>query len=461
MPVLRRLCLFAILSAIAAFGCPAGETAGEVFSWRQASGRTLRILLNKHPYAEGVRRRIPDFERLTGIRVAYSMHHESVYFDVLETSFDSGGAASPDVYMTGVYQIWEYAVKGRAAALDTYIQNPAATRQGYDVNDFFPAISGAFRWNRKAGSPVGEGPLWAIPMGFESFALTYNREVLARSRLPVPRTMEELVETGRRLREFEGPGTYGIAARGRPEWGSVHSGYITTFANYGAKDMEVENGRLTSRVNSPEAVAVTDLWATMLRECGPGDWDQYDWTRCLADLGARRATFLFDADILGYSADFPGATAQSGKLALAPPPAPAGTPPDRIKSNLWVWGLAMNPASKNDLAAWLFIQYFTGREFQAYSVLEWQSVNPPRRSVFENPEFRKVVSRMPGFLETFSSLVENTTICFTPTPIFFDISRRWASVVVDIARGAHSSTQEGMDALKAWMDEKLSEVPVD
>jgi multiple sugar transport system substrate-binding protein len=459
--MLRALCLFALASAIAASGCPAGETPGDVFSWRQASGQTLRILLNKHPYAEGIRRRIPAFEQLTGIRVAYSMHPESVYFEALETSFDGGASARPDVYMTGVYQIWEYAVKGRAAPLDKYIQNPAATRQGYDVNDFFPAISGAFRWNRKAGSPAGEGPLWAIPMGFESFALTYNREVLARNRLAVPRTMEELVATGRQLEGFEGPGTYGVTVRGRAEWGSVHSGYITAFVNYGAKDMEIENGRLVSRVNSPEAVAVTDLWATMLRDCGPEDWDQYDWTRCLEDFGARRAAILFDADILGYFADFPGATSQSGKLALAPPPAPEGTPPEQVRSNLWVWGLAMNPASENDAAAWLFIQYFTGREFQAYSVLEWQSVNPPRRSVFENPEFRKVVSRMPGFVETFSSVIDNTAICFTPTPIFFDISRRWATVVRDIAKGVYPSTQAGMDALKEWMDGKLATVSVD
>lgn len=434
--------------------------ADEMFSWRQASGQTLRVMFSKHPYSEGIKRRISDFEKLTGIRVAYAMHPEITYFDRLNNAFDDP-IASPDVYMTGVYQVWEYATEGRMAALDKFILNPAVTRQGYDVNDFFPAISGAFRWNRLAGSKLGEGPLWAIPIGFEACALTYNREVFSRARLPVPRTMEELIEAGKQLNGFEGEGTYGVAARGLGEWNSLHSGYITAFANYGGKDMEIEDGRLVSRVNSPEAVAVTDLWVEMLRSCGPEDWEYYDWYRCLADIGNRRTPTLFDSDILGYFANAPGASPQSGKLALAPPVAPEGTDPHGIKSNLWVWGLAMNPETKSRYAAWLFIQYFTSREFQAYSVLEWKSVNPPRRSVFQDPAFRLAMAKMYGYEETFTAIIENTAIHFTPNPYFFDISKRWAAVVRDIANGMYGSTQEGMDALKVWMDSKLAKVPVD
>ena len=433
--------------------------AGDVFSWRQCSGQTLRIMLDKHPYSEGIRRKLDEFERLTGIKVAYIMLPEASYFQTLEKAFTSEGEAEkPDVFMTGVYQVWQYALRGQLLQLDGYIVNPTLTRQGYNINDFFPGISGAFRWNRKAGSKPGEGPLWAIPIGFESSALTYNREVLARHRLPVPTTLEELLITGRALNRFEGSGTYGVAARGVGEWNSVHSGYITAFVNYGAKDIEIENGRLVSKVNSPEAVAVTDMWVTMLKECGAADWEYYDWYRCLADIGDRKAALLFDSDILGYYANFPGSSSQSGKLGLSLPPAPEGTPQDKIKSNLWVWGLAINPDSQVKNAAWLFVQYFTSREFQSYSVLEWKSVNPPRRSVFEDPAFQNAVASMHGYAETFSVIIDNTAVQFTPTPYFFDISERWAAVIRDIANGMYSSTQEGMDTLKIWMDNKLANV---
>ena len=436
------------------------RAAEDLFSWKQCSGQTLRIMFNKHPYSEGIRRKLAEFEALTGIKVAYVMHPEDRYFDRLTESFASP-SSSPDVYMTGVYQVWEYASQNRMAPLDPFIINPSVTRQGYNINDFFPGISGSFRWNRKSGAALGEGPLWAIPIGFEASALTFNREVLSKHRLPVPSTMEELLETGRLLKEFGGPGTYGVAARGLGKWNSIHSGYITAFVNYGARDMVVENGRLVSKVNSPEAVAVTDLWVKLLTECGAGDWEYYDWYRCLEDIGDRKAALLFDSDILGFFANTPGSSSQSGRLGMAPPPVPAGSDRSQIKSNLWVWGLAINSESKNQTAAWLFVQYFTSREFQAYSVLEWNSVNPPRRSVFQDPAFQKTIASMHGYRETFSEIVDNTTVFFTPTPHFYDITERWAAVIRDIANGMYGSTQEGMDSLKIWMDGKLSKVEVE
>ena len=437
-------------------------SAGEQrdFSWRQCSGQSLRIMLSRHPYADGIKRKIRDFEELTGIKVAYAMHPEDRYFGALDQALTST-SGKPDVFMTGVYQVWEYAYQNRMLPLDPFILNPSLTRQGYNINDFFPGIAGSFRWNRKAGAKLGDGPLWAIPIGFEACAITYNREILAKHRLPVPSTMEEMLETGRALNHFEGEGTYGIAARGIGEWNSVHSGYITAFVNYGAKDMEIENGRLVSKVNSPEAVAVTELWVTMLQECGAPDWEYYDWYRCLDDIGERKAALLFDSDIVGYLANAPGASSQSGKLGLAPPPIPRDGDQNAIKSNLWVWGLSINPESRNHNAAWLFVQYFTSREFQAYSVLEWKSVNPPRRSVFEDPAFQNTIASMHGYSETFSNIVENTTVYFTPNPYFFDISERWAAVIRDIANGMYSSTQEGMDTLKVWMDNKLANVSVE
>lgn len=443
-------------------GVPAGGVSAvdDVFSWRQCSGQRLRVMLDRHPYSDGIRRRLDDFEALTGIKVAYIMHPEARYFRCLRESFEDP-SASPDVYMAGVYQVWEYVQAGRITPLDPFIVNPVLTRQGYNINDFFPRISGAFRWSGLAGARLGEGPLWAVPLGFEFSALTYNREVFSKHRLNVPSSLEDLLEAGKLLVEFEGGDTYGVAARGAGQWNSLHSGYITAFANYGAKDVEVEEGRLVSRVNSPEAVAVTDLWIRLLRECGPPDWEEYTWYRCLDDMGDRKAAVLYDSNVLGYYANSSGLYSQSGKLGMAPPPVPEGVDPSRIQSNVWTWGLAINPDSKVKEAAWLFIQYFTSVDFQTYSVLEWSSVNPPRQSVFNNPAFKRKVAAMHGYEETLQALIGNTTVHFTPTPFFNDISERWAAVIRDIANGMYGSTQEGMDALKIWMDDKLSGVKVE
>lgn len=223
MSILR---LLACLTVFFAMAVGRAAAADEAFSWRQCSGQHIRVMLSKHPYSEGIKRKLADFEALTGIKVAYIMYPEARYFQNLEDAFESP-AGDPDVYMTGVYQVWEYALKRRMEPLDAYIVNQSLTRQSYNLNDFYPNVSGAFRWNGKAGAKLGVGTLWAIPLGFEASALTYNREVLARMRLSVPDSMEELLETGKALNKFEGEGTYGVAARGAGQWNSLHSGYIT------------------------------------------------------------------------------------------------------------------------------------------------------------------------------------------------------------------------------------------
>ncbi len=458
---MKALRFLAILSATALLLFPFVSLpvfAGDVFSWRQAAGQTVKVMLNRHPYADGLRRKLTEFETLTGIKVAYVMYSEDKYFQRLAEAFGNG-AGQPDVYMIGACQIWEYAPAGRMAPLDPWIGNPAKTRFGYNADDFFPRISGAFRWNGKAGSRPGDGQLWAVPLGFEMCALIYNREVLARYRLSPPHTLGELLLAGKRLRDFGGENTYGLAVRGKDDWNTLHAAYITAFVNAGARDLEVRDGRLVSRVNSPEAVAVTEAWIELLREAGTEDWASYDWYRCMADIGSRKAAMLMDSDILGYFANSPGSSSQSGKLGLSMPPVEGRG--EKVKANLWVWGLAVNPASRNLDAAWLFTQYFTSPEFQLQSVLEWKSVNPPRRSIFRDPEFQKAVAGMHGYLDTFAVLIDNCEVCFTPTPYFFSISKRWAEVIIEIANGAHPSVQAGMDNLKAWMDAKLADVKVE
>ena len=439
--------------------CAASTIAAE-FDWRSHADESLLVLLNKHPYAEMIVDRIDEFEQLTGIRVAYLMVPEDLYFPRVEASF-SAEAGRPDVFMTGPYQVWEYAPEGHMVELDAYITDSFKTSAAYFYHDFYPGISGAFRWSGKAGQKTGDGALWGVPIGFELNCLIYNHEVLAAQRLHPPRSIEEMTEVGAGLRAFGDDDVYGLAVRGANDWNTLHSGYMTAFVNYGGRDMDVEGGHLTSKVNSPEAVAMTDLWLGMIAKAGPPDWRGYDWYRCGEDIGSRKAAMMFDADIIGYFKNISGASQQSGRLAAAPPLAPSGIDPGHIRSNLWVWGLAMNADSENKDAAWYFIQYFTAREFQMYSVLEGKSINPPRRSVFESAAFQEKIASMEGFSRTFAGLIDNSAIFFTPTPYFFEIARRWVATLHDIADGKYASTQEGMDALKGWMDERLKDVLVE
>lgn len=447
----------AVLALAAAAMFCSVAVAGQ-FDWKAQSGKTINVMLVNHPYAEGIITKLAEFEAATGIKVNHSVIPEENYFDKLTTSLSSR-AGDPDVYMTGAYQVWEYAPPGYMVDLDSYIKDSSKTAADYNYGDFYDGIVGALRWDLIPGHKVGKGPQWALPLGFETNCISYNRELFEKFGLTAPTNMKELLEAAKKLNKFEGEGTYGLAVRGTRNWATIHPGYMTTFTNYGAVDLAIENGRLVSKVNSPEAVAMTEMWVDLIKQAGSPTWASYTWYQAGADLGARKAAILFDADILGYFTDFPGASAQSGKLASAPPPLPEGK--SKINANLWVWSVAMNADSKTKDAAWYFIQYFTSRPYQLWSVTDWKAVDPPRKSVFEDPKFQEAVGRFPGFLDMFQKTVPGTTICFTPNPYFFELTTEWAATLQDIVAGKYPSVQAAMDELKRKMDAALEDVELE
>ena len=85
--------------------------SAEDFDWKNYEGTTINVMFNEHNYSKAVIEKIPEFEELTGIKVKYSSTPESNYFDKLNTSLSSR-SGDTDVYMTGAYQVWEYAPAG-------------------------------------------------------------------------------------------------------------------------------------------------------------------------------------------------------------------------------------------------------------------------------------------------------------------------------------------------------------
>jgi multiple sugar transport system substrate-binding protein len=60
-------------AAILLAGSPGSARAEESkFDWKQASGTKLVVMLNKHPYADAIIKRLPEFKELTGIDVEYT-----------------------------------------------------------------------------------------------------------------------------------------------------------------------------------------------------------------------------------------------------------------------------------------------------------------------------------------------------------------------------------------------------
>ncbi|MGW1406170.1 ABC transporter substrate-binding protein [Streptomyces sp. NPDC002403] len=420
-------------------GSAADDVTGP-FDWKRAKGRTVRALLNKHPYTDALIADLKAFTEKTGIRVEYDVFPEDNYFDKLTVDLSSG-RASYDVFMLGAYMVWQYGPPGWLEDLGPWMRNSSATGAEWDQEDFFPNLLSADQWSLEAGAPLGRGGQYALPWGWETNVVAYNTEVFRKLGLKPAETFDELREVaGAITRRAPGAGfdgMYGVAVRGSRSWATIHPGFMTMYARNGLKDFTVEGGKVKPAMNSPEAIAFTRDWAEMVRKGGPPSWTSYTWYQCSSDLGAKKAGMLFDADTAAYFQAVKGASPASGKIAFHPgPKGPGGS----LATNMWIWSLGMNARSREKSAAWLFLQWATGKEHLRKGAIEHNHIDPVRKSVGQDAAYKDKMRAVPGFIETFETVVDRTRIQFTPQEQFFDATTSWAAALQEIYGGKNASS---------------------
>jgi multiple sugar transport system substrate-binding protein len=427
-----------------------GDAAGEVtggFDWKKASGTKIKILQTPHPYQQSFQPLFKEFTDLTGIEVQADLVAEADYFTKLNTEL-AGGTGAHDVFMTGAYFIWQYGPPGWMEDLNPWIKNTSATSAEYDFEDIYEGLRTSTRWDFKPGSPLGTGGQWAIPWGFETNVIAYNKRLFDQRGVKPAETFDDLIQLATDLTD-RGKNQYGIAFRGSKSWASIHPGFMTQFSREGGKDYTAEGGKLVSAMNSPQAVAFTEKWVQLAKASGPTSWTTYEYPDCTRDLGNGNAAMVYDADSATYPKNKPGQSKEAGNLAWHP--GPAG-PDGSYATNLWTWSLAMNSASKQKLAAWLFIQWATGKEAMSKATSA-AFADPTRKSVFDGA-FKQTLGAFPGYLETFEKVIDSTKIQFSPQTKFFETTEDWSVALQDIYAGQPAKAR--LDALADANTKKLA-----
>ncbi len=422
----------------------AADITGD-FNWKREDGKKIKALLNVHPYTDALKADLQAFTDLTGITVEYDEFPENNYFDKLTVDLQSG-QGTYDVFMLGAYMVWQYGPPGWLEDMKPWIENPSATNPEYAWDDIYENLRTADNWSLKVGEPLGGGGQYALPWGFEANTIIYNTEVFDKLGVAPAETMDDLVALAATLTE-KAPGAgfadmYGIATRGSRQWATIHPGFMTQYSREGGKDFELQGDALVPVMNSDVSVAFHEKWAKMMKESGPANWTNYFWYEVGTDLGAGKAAMIYDADILGYFQNQEGGSANAGKFAWHPgPKGPDGS----LLTNQWIWSLGMNAKSQNKSAAWLFLQWATGKDHLTMAAIEGNMVNPVRASVVENAEFQAKMANNKNYLETFNAIIQDTKILFTPQPTFFDATTLWAGSLQEIYGGANA--KETLDAL--------------
>ena len=412
----------------------AAEVTG-AFDWKKADGQSISILQTPHPYQQSFQPLLADFSRLTGITVNVELVPEGDYFTRLNTVL-AGGAGNYDAFMTGAYFIWQYGPPGWLEDLQPWIDNSSATNPDYNFDDVYEGLRNATRWDFKAGDPLGTGGQWAIPWGFETNVIAYNKAEFDRRGIKPAETFDELIALSVDLTD-RSAGRYGIAYRGSRSWATIHPGYMTQYTREGARDYVLENGKPRAAMNSPTAVAFTEKWVRLARDAGPTGWTTYEYPDVTRDLGNGTAMMAYDADSATYPLNVAGKSAQAGNLAWHP--GPAG-PDGSHATNLWTWSWAMSSAAKKKLPAWLFIQWATGAQAMSQAVQHGTFADPTRASVFDGA-FKQTLGGFPGYLETFQTVIPQTGIQFMPQTHFFETTEEWSVALQDIYAGENAQSR--------------------
>ena len=443
------------VAANAAFASSVSRAMAADFNWKAQSGKTIKLLLNKHPYVDAMIGDIEAFKTLTGMNLSYDIFPEDVYFDKVTAALSSK-SDQYDAFMTGAYMTWTYGPAGWIEDLNTYIKDPAKTNPSFAWDDVLPGLRSSTAWNGVPGGELGsaDAKQWCIPWGYELNNLAYNRKMFDKAKVSVPKNLTELSETAAKLTKDLG-GPYGIGVRGSRSWATIHPGFLSGYANFGEKDFTVSaGGKLKAAMNSAGSKAFHKQWVDMIRDSGPKNWSTYTWYQVGTDLGAGASAMIFDADILGYFENG-GDNKEKGNLGYAPfaanPAAKAPTP------NVWIWSLAMSSFSKKKDAAWKFMQWATSVEHDLFGARKMDFVNPVRASVWKYGEFRdRIAKSYPGYLEQHDVSAPGAKIYFTAQPLFFDVTTQWAETLQKMV-AKEVAVDEGLDQLAASIDKQLRE----
>jgi multiple sugar transport system substrate-binding protein len=355
------------------------------FTWQQFKETRLRVLLScatpgwrqppclqKHLWHAGIEPYLNDFEALTGIELVTEVYPEHEFRAKLLVELGSG-ASSIDVFMSlPAQEGLKYMRAGWLQPVDGFLKDPSLTSPDYDWNDFLEKTRDAM---------TIEGRLIGPPIQVENLILMYRKDIFQKYNVKVPTTVDELEAAAKALNgkpmTNDGVPGYGIVSRGKQSaTASLFAGMLHAMGGTWLTPNR------EPAINSEEAIKAIDMWGRLLRLYGPSGSENHHWYEASSIFSQGEAAMYAEVNSLWQVIEDPRRSRVSGKVGYAL--FPRGSR-GQHGSTVAVWGLAMPKASKNQKAAWLFMQWATSKD-QVLKVQSERGVLGCRESVWKDPK---------------------------------------------------------------------------
>jgi multiple sugar transport system substrate-binding protein len=335
---------------------PGNATSGTINWWASpinTSGKDVRQVL------------ISDFEKTyPGIKVTLTSAPTNTDTNRATLATDiSGGSATPDVFMGDVIWPAQFGAHQLAVPLSDYLPSSYFAQ-------FAPGLVQGATYNAKVyGSPMFED------QGF----LYYRKDLLAKEKLPVPTTWEQLLSESETLQKA-GLVKYGYVFQGASYEG-LTCNYMEFLASAGGTATKADYS--TATLDSAASVkAVTFMRSLVTSGVSPASVTTFQEAQAMSTFAAGNAAFLRNWDYAYADSQVPG-TPTVGKVGVAPMPTFQGMPSPGY-SNIGGWNSYINPHSKNIAADLTFIKWLASTKAQTDLAVVSSSI-PTVESVRTNP----------------------------------------------------------------------------
>ncbi|MEW1956855.1 sugar ABC transporter substrate-binding protein [Kineococcus sp. NPDC059986] len=348
-------------------GCAAGAGA----STGSGGDDSINVLMVNNPQMIDLQSLTQEFTKASGIRVNYTVLPENDVRDKISQEFSSQ-AGQYDVASISNYEVPFYSKLGWLEPLDGHL----ATDTGFDQQDVLAPLATALTGD--------DGKVYAEPFYGESSFLMYRADLLQAKGLTMPDqpTWDEVAELAAQLDGAE-RGMRGIALRGQPGWGQVWAPLTTVVNTFGGTWFDED---WTARVNAPEFVDAVTFYVDLVRKHGPTGSPQAGFTECLNGVTQGQVAMWYDATSAAGSLDAKTSPV-AGKMGYAPAPV------RETASSGWLfaWSWAIQAASARKEAAWKFISWASGKDYENLvgERIGWPNVPAGKRSsTYENSEYQ-------------------------------------------------------------------------
>jgi len=316
---------------------------------------------------------IPEFEARTGMKVNFTLQAFPIYNQRADLELSTKGSAWDFVNVTFIYS-GRWIGAGWLTPLDEFMNDRNATPPGWDPADFVAGAQSALQDAR--GRTYGFA--WeagAMLMG------AARADLIERAGLKLPETLDQLLQVCEATHNKEQVVAF-VADK------LHHWNWIPYLMGYGGRVFKDPPENLTPVLDTPEAAHAAEYYAALLAKYSPSGVLSY------TDDQAMRAQLTGRANIRTQSVGWmtpmvkhEDSTVKSTVRFGLVPGGPAGAFPG---CNSHGFGIPLGAKQKR--AAWEFIAWAMSKETVRRVALEKGYTSVCRRSVIDDPAYRKVMT---------------------------------------------------------------------